>query len=122
MIAILLCLFAAPPELPEELDCSPSRVRQWCREEGLADAERERVKLISAAWVESHNKWVKQQEPAVDEVIQAMLACEPASVEQQAAVDVLRQLEWRRTVRWKMLVKKVRRLVELRGEWPVKAA
>lgn len=123
MIALLVSLvLAAPPvlvapEIPPDAEYSPRLVRQWCRDAGLANAERENVERLATQWAESHDEWREKQEAAIVDAMEATWACEPGSAEREKAADVVYQLQAEMKAREHLLLKRIQKLVKERGNW-----
>lgn len=121
MIALLLCLLAAPPglapELPPAADYSDRLLAEWMYAEKLTAPERSNVVRLAAKWEAFHDAWTEEQDSRIYAAMEATWACEPGSAERDAAGARVAELQAEKVERWNGLVRQVRALVKRRGEW-----
>lgn len=120
MIALVLFLLAAPalPPLPVEPDLPTEKFERWIARESLSELEADQVRYLTNVWVKAFREYEGRVADRVDGLIDQAEALPEWSDERHAKALEIHAAYSAKVARQKDLVRRIRKLVKLRGEWP----
>jgi hypothetical protein len=122
MIALLIAaVLAAPPALPPlpvEPDLPTGKLERWIAREGLSELEADQVRHLTNVWVKAFREYEGRVAEEIDSPIDEAEALPEGSDERHAKALEIHAAYSAKVARQKDLVKRIRKLVKLRGEWP----
>ena len=118
LLAAVLVAPPALPPLPVEPDLPTEKLERWIAREGLSELESDQVRHLTNVWVKAFREYEDRVADKIDGLIDQAEALPEGSDERHAKALEIHAAYSAKVTRQKDLVRRIRKLVKLRGEWP----